>query len=121
MAKFRFVYLFYISLAIYLIASSFDIGISYTFYKQNPDFFMNMESNQNLVGSLKVGLDFFQSVVIFIPYVFFVIICLYGILVYETDLIIKKKRFKILIVSVLIALLLIQSYRHISGGLSWII
>lgn len=108
--------IFKICVLIALISVLFDISVTYTFYKKDVNNFLIFEGHRRLVGELKEGIPFFQTIsigsMLLIPIILFFIV---------TSLqIFSKKIYKINLI-MMIPLLLIASATHFFGGLSWLI
>jgi hypothetical protein len=107
--------IFQICLLIAFISILFDVSITYMSYKKDINLFLNMEECRSLVGELKENVPFFRTISINImllspPILFFIINY------FKKDF----SKLYIFLLILIIPLLLIGSFLHIEGGLSWL-
>lgn len=107
--------IFKICIFIIFISILFDISVTYIFYKKDTANFLVFEGHRNLVGELKEKIPFFNTISVKV-----MLICpilLFFIISFFKDF---PKLYKLFLLFT-IPVLLIGSFLHILGGLSWLI
>ena len=114
MAQKQWIFLIMV-LLLYLAALSFDLGVTYSVYKNTPDRFFEGESNTEFVKDIRSNGYFLLSSEIFIAYSIMLFIIISYILVRNYDDTLSN------VVFIMLSLFMIlKSFIHFWGGTTWL-
>jgi len=109
-----------IVITIYLGGLSYDLGVTYTIYKTNPDRFFNGESNEEFVEDIRLTENFLMSSEIYFAYGIILFLLATYLIYIKSDTIYIVHTFSGILYFITAILFLIKGVVHIFAGSTWL-